>query len=433
MQTSLWGIAEKAKQDKHYRFGNLYGMLNKSALYCAWNGLNKRAAAGVDRETARTFSKDLTVNQDTLVEELRSKQYKARLVKQVGIPKGNGKLRMLGLPALRDKIVQKAVADILSAIYEQDFLKCSYGYRPKVGAQMAVRDVTKELMKRYSYVVEADIKGFFDNIDHDWLMKMLELRIKDKPFLGLIRKWLKAGILKPTGDVTHPETGCPQGAVVSPILANIYLHHALDLWFEKAVKEQSRGDAYLCRMADDFICAFRYKEDADRFYQALPGRLKKFGLELAGEKTRIVSFSRFRKHEKTSFDFLGFEYRWTVTKNGKDSITRRTSRSKFRKSFRAFTLWCKENRDKRLKTIIRELNIKLRGYFNYYGVMGNYEGIQAFHTAARRILYKWLNRRSQRKSFTWEEFTTKMKWYGLMKPRITEVPDNQLRLEFCAT
>ncbi len=158
MQTSLWGIAEKAKQNKHYRFGNLYGLLNESALYCAWKGLKKKAAAGVDKETARTFSKDLTANLDTLVEELRSKQYKARLVKQVGIPKGNGKLRMLGLPALRDKIVQKAVADILSAIYEQDFLKCSYGYRPKVGAQMAVRDVTKELMKRYSYVVEADIK-----------------------------------------------------------------------------------------------------------------------------------------------------------------------------------------------------------------------------------------------------------------------------------
>jgi len=211
MQTSLRGIAEKAKQDKHYRFGNLYGMLNKSALYCAWNGLNKKAAAGVDKETARTFSRELTGNLDTLVEELRSTQYKARLVKQVGIPKGNGKLRMLGLPTLRDKIVQKAVADILSAIYEQDFLKCSYGYRPNVGAQTAVQDVTKELMKRYSYVVEADIKGFFDNIDHDWLMKMLEQRIKDKPFLGLIRKWLKAGILKTTGDVTHPETGCPQG------------------------------------------------------------------------------------------------------------------------------------------------------------------------------------------------------------------------------
>ena len=431
MQTSLRGIARKAKQIRKYRFGNLYGLLNKEALYLAWKDINKKAAPGVDKETAKEFEINLDANIDVLLEELKSKKYKAKLVKRVYIEKGNGKLRPLGLPTLRDKIAQRAVASILEAIYEQDFLKCSYGYRPRVGAQLAVKDLTKELTQKYSYIVEADIRSFFDNIDHEWLMRMLKLRIKDKPFLHLIKKWLKAGILDTDGKTVIPETGCPQGSIISPILANIYLHYALDLWFEKIVKPKSKGDAYLCRMADDFICAFRYKEDAERFYAVLGKRMGKFGLVLAQEKTKIISFSRFRKHEKTSFEFLGFEYRWKVSYAGKDIIARRTSRGKLRKSLKAFSQWCKQNRNKRLKRIIERLNIKLRGYFNYYGVIGNSKGINEFYAQAIKILYKWLNRRSQRKSFNWEQFNAKMKWYGLIKPKITEIPDNQIRMKDC--
>ena len=206
---------------------------------------------------------------------------------------------------------------------------------------------------------------------------------------------------------------------------------ALDLWFEKKVKLLSKAEAYICRFADDFICAFRYKEDAERFYRTIGKRLKKFGLELAWEKTKIISFSRFRKHEKTSFEFLGFEFRWVTTHNGKDNIARSTSRGKLRKSIKAFTQWCKANRSRRIKRIVEMLNAKLRGYFNYYGIIGNSKGINEFYSVAIKILYKWLNRRSQRRSFNWEEFNAKMKWYGLIKPRITEVADNQIRYKEC--
>ena len=218
---------------------------------------------------------------------------------------------------------------------------------------------------------------------------------------------------------------------MSPILANIYLHYALDLWFEKIVKPISEGQAYICRMADDFICAFRYKADADKFYKVLGKRLGKFKLELAEEKTNIISFSRFRKYENTSFEFLGFEFRWAVSNKGKDIIRRRTSRSKLRKSIKAFSLWCKENRSKRIQNIVGMLNSKYRGYFNYYGVIGNSKGINDFYSSTLKILYKWMNRRSQRKSFNWKEFSEKMKRYGLIKPKVVEMTDNQIRFEEC--
>lgn len=236
MQTSLWGIARKAKQDDKYKFGNLYGMIDKEALYIAWKDIKKNSASGIGKETAEEFRKNLDENLETMLTELKSKKYKARLIKRVNIPKGDGKTCPLGLPVLRDKIIQRAAANILEAIYEQDFLKSSYGYRPKTGAQKAVKEMTKELMGRYSYVVEADIRSYFDNINHKWLITMLEQRIKDKTFLRLIKKWLKAGILDVDGKIINSQTGCPQGSVISPILANIYLHYSLDIWFEKKSK-----------------------------------------------------------------------------------------------------------------------------------------------------------------------------------------------------
>jgi len=431
MQTSLRGIARKAKQDKEHKFGNLYGMLDKEALYQAWRKIRKNAASGVDNETAEEYAENLDTNLDKLLNELKSKRYKAKLVKRVYIPKGKDKTRPLGLPALRDKIVQRAVTSILEAIYEQDFQKCSYGYRPGVGAQKAAKDLNNELMGKYGYIVEADIKGFFNNIDHDWLMEALKLRIKDGALLRLIKKWLKAGVLDTDGKVIDPLTGCPQGSVISPMLANIYLHYVLDTWFEETVKPRLESDAYMMRFADDFVCAFRYKEDAERFYRVLGKRLGRFGLELAMEKTKIVNFSRFRIHENTSFEFLGFEYRWGLSRKGKATIKMRTSRKKLRKSVQDFTRWCRKNRHNRIKKIVDALNLKFRGYFNYYGVIGNSKGINEFYRIATEILYKWLNRRSQKRSFTWQEFKDKMKWYGLIKPRIVDTKDYQLRLEEC--
>jgi len=428
MQTSLRAIAAKAKKLSKYRFQNLYGMLNKNLLAEAWKKLNKKAAPGVDGTTADDYAKDLESNIQATVDDLKNKRYHAKLVRRVYIPKGEGKLRPLGLPAMADKVVQRAAADILEAVYEQDFLPNSYGYRPNRGPQMAVKDLTREIqLGRYNYVVEADIRGYFDNIDHEWLIKMLEQRIDDQAFIRLIRKWLKAGILETDGKILNPITGTPQGGIVSPILANICLHYALDLWFEKVVKPHCEGKAYLCRYADDFACAFQYKRDAKKFYEVLGKRLAKFSLEIAPEKTRMMEFGPFHK-EKNSFEFLGFEFKWGLSRKGKNIIKRRTSRKKLRKSVANFKAWCKGNRGSRLREILQQLSSKLRGYYNYYGIIGNSLSLVQFYWQAKRSLFKWLNRRSQRKSLDWEEFNKLWERFRVPKPRITE--SRQLVLNF---
>ena len=244
--TSLRGIADKAKADKQHRFRDLYGCLNVELLLDCWGDLNKDAASGVDGVTWQEYAENLQANVEALVERLKKKRYRAKLIRRQYIPKENGKERPLGIPVIDDKLLQAGCARLLNAIYEQEFLAISYGYRPERGAGAAVRDLTFDLQYgRYGYVVEADIKGFFDHMDHDWVLEMLRLRIDDRAFLGLIRKWLKAGILETDGRVIHPDTGVPQGGVVSPVLANVYLHYAVDLWFEKVVKPHCRGEAAL--------------------------------------------------------------------------------------------------------------------------------------------------------------------------------------------
>ena len=428
MQTSLQGIAKKAREQKGYRFRNLYRLLNEELLHYAWSRLNKRAASGVDRVTVKEYEKDLEENIRALVKRLKEKGYKAKLVRRVNIPKGKGEVRPLGIRALEDKLVQIGVAEILAAIYEQDFIESSYGYRPRRGASRAVEALTKEIQfGNYTYLAEADIKGFFDNLDHEWMVRMLNERIDDRAFIGLIRKWLKAGILMPEGMVEHPAAGTPQGGIVSPVLANIYLHYVLDLWFEKVVKRQCEGEAYLCRYADDFVCVFRYRKDVDRFYVELGERLKKFSLELAEEKSGIIRFSRFHKEDRSSFDFLGFEFRWGIDRKGTDRIQRRTAKAKYRKSLAKVVEWCREHRNDRLAKLFSLLNQKLRGYYNYYGVIGNWDRLNQFYNQTLRILYKWLNRRSQRRSFNMRQFSQTVKRNDLLRPRITERPTPALR------
>lgn len=431
MTTSLQGIATKARRDKKHRFRNLYGMLTNRFIHESWMELNRASAPGHDRVSARDYARNLKENVENLVVRLKEKRYRAPLVRRVYIPKAKGKLRPLGIPTTEDKLVQKAVARILEAIYEPEFHEGSFGYRKGRSALDAVQDVTINLQRRkFAYVVEADIKSFFDAIDHEWLIRMLEQRIDDKAFIGLIRKWLKAGILLPENMVLHPATGTPQGGIVSPVLANIYLHYALDLWFKKKIKPQCDGDAYLCRYADDFIAAFRYGRDADGFHTAMCERLGKFGLQLSEEKTRIIKFTRFRKESRARFDFLGFEFYWGVDRKGCDVIKRRTSRQKLRNSLRSFKEWCRENRNRRMRKIFSILNAKLRGYYNYYGVIGNYDSLREFYTHAIRMLYKWLNRRSQRKSFNYTVFNEIVKYYGIEKPRIVQKATNQMQFNW---
>jgi group II intron reverse transcriptase/maturase len=422
-QTSLRGIANKAVQDKTYRFRNLFGLLTVGFLFWCWGFINKKASAGVDRIDARMYEEQLIGNIEQLVEQVKGKTYRTKLVLRKYIPKLGGKLRPLGIPAIADKLLQLAVAKILEAIYEQDFLGCSYGYRPNTGALKAVKDLSQALMfGRYHYLVEADIKGFFNNIDHDLLIEMLEKRIDDKAFLNLIRKWLKAGILD-KGQVICPITGTPQGGVVSPILANIYLHTVLDVWFYETVQTHCRGQVYLCRYADDFVCAFEYEKDAQRFYEALEKRLNKFNLEVAENKTHLLVFSRCKIRNGLSFNFLGFEFRWGLSRRINNRlripiVKRRTSREKLYASLANFKVWLKKSSRLPKNILFTMLNRKLRGYYNYYGIIGNYKSLGSFVYRVTQALFKWLNRRSQRKSYNWEGFKELVKHFGIAKPQI---------------
>jgi len=422
-QTSLRGIANKAVQDKTYRFRNLFGLLTVGFLFWCWGFINKKASAGVDRIDARMYEEQLIGNIEQLVEQVKGKTYRTKLVLRKYIPKLGGKLRPLGIPAIADKLLQLAVAKILEAIYEQDFLGCSYGYRPNTGALKAVKDLSQALMfGRYHYLIEADIKGFFNNIDHDLLIEMLEKRIDDKAFLNLIRKWLKAGILD-KGQVICPITGTPQGGVVSPILANIYLHTVLDVWFYETVQTHCRGQVYLCRYADDFVCAFEYEKDAQRFYEALEKRLNKFNLEVAENKTHLLVFSRSKIRNGLSFNFLGFEFRWGLSRRINNRlripiVKRRTSREKLYASLANFKVWLKKSSRLPKNILFTMLNRKLRGYYNYYGIIGNYKSLGSFVYRVTQALFKWLNRRSQRKSYNWEGFKELVKHFGIAKPKI---------------
>lgn len=421
--TFLRGIATKARACKRHRFRDLYRHLDAELLVHCWGELNKSAASGVDRVTAQAYAEDLHANIQGLVERLKAKRYRAKLVRRVYIPKENGKERPLGLLVLEDKLVQRACAKLLTAIYEQDFLACSYGYRPGRSAHDAVRELTFDLQYGvYGYVVEADVKSFFDHLDHDWLLTMLAQRIDDRALLNLIRKWLKAGILEPDGVVIHPETGSPQGGSVSPILANVYLHYALDVWFEKVIRPGCRGEALMCRYADDWVCAFRYRADAERFYRALPKRLAKFNLEVAAEKTRILRFSRFLPSRKRRFTFLGFEFYWMPDREGVMRVKRRTAPKKFQAACRRIKTWIREHRHLPGREFFAGLNRRLRGHYNYYGVRGNSAALYRFFDEAIRCAFKWLNRRGgKRRSFCWVRFAQALERMRVERPRITEV------------
>lgn len=420
--TSLRGIAKRAQACKDHRFQNLYRLLDANLLLDCWDDLNKKAASGVDGVTATVYEQDLIAHIQDLAERLKTKRYRTRLVRRCYIPKDNGGERPLGIPALEDKLVQSACAKILGAIYEADFLSVSYGYRPGISAKDAVSDLGFNLQYgRFGHVIEADIKGYFDTIDHDWLLRMLSLRIDDKAFLSLIRQWLKAGILDIDGQVLHPVTGSPQGGIVSPVLANVYLHHVIDLWFERVVKAHSQGQALLIRYADDYVCAFQYRRDAQRFYRAMPKRLEKFGLKVAPDKTRMLRISRFHPGLRRRFAFLGFELYWARDRRGDLRVMKRTARKKLQMAKRRIKQWIRGNRHLPGQQFIKELNRKLVGHYNYFGVRSNGDSVNNFYHHAIGCAFKWLNRRGGKKSsFTWAKFKVALKRLGVALPRVVE-------------
>jgi group II intron reverse transcriptase/maturase len=430
MKTALRAIANKAASKKDYRFQDLYRLLNEENLRWAFYQLRKDAACGVDGMTFVEYESNLEENIYDLVARLRQKRYRAKLVRRKNIKKPNGKFRPLGIPALEDKILQLAVASILSAIFEQDFLDSSYGYRKGIGPHNALEDLREALQKgEYHWVVEADIRGFFDHMSHDWLVKMIEQRVDDGATIRLIKKWLKVGVLEEDGSITCPQAGSPQGGIISPVLSNIYLHFALDLWFEAKVARSCRGEARIVRFADDFVCLFSYKHEAESFEPTLKERLGQFGLEVAEEKTQTLMFSWKGGKRNGKFDFLGFEFRRGRNHRGTSVVKRRTSRKKLQGAIADLGQWLKTNRSLKTRILFRKVKEKLQGHAAYYGMSGNSTSLSTYFYELNKRLFKWLNRRSQRRSVTWKAFNRLLAKFGIVYPKVRPRGAVQLELE----
>jgi len=421
METKLDGIARVAKEKPNERLTSLIHLINKDSLAESHKEMAKGKATGVDGQTKAEYEENLEKNIENLLARMRKQSYKPLPVKRVYIPKGKDGLRPLGLPAYEDKLVQRTTAKILNAIYEQDFLECSFGYRPNRNAHDALALLDRIVNKpRINYVVDTDVKGFFENMTHEWIMKFLEHRIADKNLLRLIQRMLKAGIIE-NDKLRETHLGAPQGGSISPILANVYLHYVLDIWFEKVIRKKSNGKAYMVRFADDGVFCFENEIDAKNFYNELINRLDKFGLEVAEEKTKIIHLKKDDKDDdgnKPTFDFLGFTHHFGKDKFGKSIITRKTSQKKFTQSLRNCKEWMKGNRTVPIKLFMKLLNKKLVGYCNYYGVTGNSRKVKDYLDKCRSFLFKWLNRRSQVKSFNWDKFALFEKKYPLPKGTI---------------
>jgi RNA-directed DNA polymerase len=426
METKLARIAEMAKADRELRFTSIGHLINAEALKKSHKEMKTGKATGVDGVTKETYEKNLAGNVERLVGRLKQKSYRPQPARRTYIPKDEKSMRPLGIPAYEDKLVQDVLKNVLEAIYEQDFEDFSYGFRPKRSMHNALKKLNRIIEQgKISYVVDADIKGFFNHVDHDWLMKFLKLRIGDPNILRLVKRMLKAGIQE-DGNFEPTEEGTPQGSAASPIFANIYLHYVLDIWFERAVKKRCKGQAEIVRFADDFVCCFQYKEDAERFYAALLTRLNKFNLDVAEEKTKIIEFGRFAeennrkngKRKPDTFDFLGFTHYCSKSQRGAFRVKRETSGKKFKQKVKAMKTWIKFNRHMEQRGFLKVIRSKLAGHYRYYGITDNGEKLQSYYFITVNLMFKWLNRRSQRRSFTWERYTEVVEKFELPKPRI---------------
>ena len=391
-----------------------------------YQSLNRNKAVGIDNISWQEYGADLDNNLVKLVSRLKRKKYKPLPARRVYIPKNEKETRPLGISALENKIVERGITWILESIYEQDFLGCSYGFRPDRNCHQALKKLNDLIMfQPVNHIVEADIKGFFDNVDHDKLMEFIRIRISDTALLNLIGKFLKAGYID-DGQLVKSDKGTPQGSILSPMLANIFLHYVLDEWFETTVKNHVRGYCELVRYADDFVCVVRYVDDAERIEQALKNRFDKYGLEIHPTKSRRITFGHFEREnarnqnrKPNTFDFLGFTHYCDISRKGRFKLGRKTSRKKFSAKCREMNDWLKAIRNLvKTKDWWKILTAKLRGHIQYYGVSENYAGVAEFYKQTLRMVRKWLNRRSQKRKMSWARFTEYLEHYPLPKPRI---------------
>jgi RNA-directed DNA polymerase len=411
VSTKQQRIAELAKQSPHMVLTTLAHHMDLEWLREAYDRTRKDGAMGVDGQTGKAYGVNLDENLGKLLEGAKSGLYKAPPVRRVHIPKGTGnETRPLGIPTFQDKVLQRAVVMLLEPIYEQDFWDCSYGFRPGRSAHQALEALWKASMRCRGWVIELDIRKFFDNLDHRHLREILQQRVGDGVVLRLIGKWLHAGVLE-EGRITHAESGSPQGGVISPVLANVYLHEVLDTWFERTVKPCLRGKAHLIRYADDAVLAFEHEHDARRVLEVLPKRFAKYGLTLHPDKTRLVRFHPPRSHGRANdgespgtFDFLGFTHFWAKSQKGNWVVKRQTAKSRYTRAVKALSQWCREHRHLPVAEQCRKLGQKLRGHYAYYGITGNTVSIRRFRHLAEWIWHKWLSRRSAKARIRWADF-----------------------------
>lgn len=425
MSPQLWRIAEVAKERPDEVFTSLNHFLDQELLADALEAIRKDSTPGVDGQTWHAYQKDAGSNLRSLLERAKSGTYHAPPVRRAYIPKGDNpqERREIGIPTLEDKVLQRAVGWILQTVYEADFHDCSYGFRPGRSAHQALESLRNQGMdQRVRWVLDVDIRKFFDTLDRQWIRTFLRRRIADGVLLRLIDKWLAAGVQE-EGAITYPDSGTPQGGVISPLLANVYLHYVLDTWFHDDVVPRLRGQAYLIRYADDFVIGFTDEEDAHRVLEVLPKRFAKYGLTIHPTKTRLVRFvpgatSRDPEGPPTSFDFLGFTHYWGRSLRGYWVIMRRTASSRFTRAKRALWRWCRNHRHDPISEQHKALCLKIRGHYAYYGIYGNSQKLGAFLTVAERCWFRWLRRRHRERP-NWEWFRERiLKRYPLPPARI---------------
>jgi len=426
--TRLAFITKRSKRIPQGKIISLAHLLNEEYLQECYGELKKGKAPGIDKRTKESYT-DEEIEQviKETVHKMKIKRYRPKPVKRVLIEKLSGKLRPLGIPTVIDKIVQQGIKKILEAIYEPIFLDMSYGFRPNRNCHQALKAVHKMVMtKPINWIIDVDIKGFFDNVDHHWMIECLNQKIADPNFRSIIIKFLKAGVIE-EGKYQKTKKGTPQGGVLSPVLANIYLHYVLDIWFERELKKKINGYTQITRYADDFIIGAQTKAEAGQILKEIRARLKKFNLEVSAEKTRIIEFGRYAKEnarnrgkrKADTFEFLGFTHYVSTSRKGNFLMKVRTSKKRRNNSLKQMNEWLKKTRNQhKAKDIWKILASKLRGHYNYYGVSSNSREIQNYYYRTMQLTYKWMNRRSQKQSFNWQTFTEYLKLYPLPKPAL---------------